>query len=551
MTLPSRTSGRLLPVLAVLVLAAVRGGHAGETDDSWCVQQLDLEKNKALTLGWWHGETVDGRVRTAVTERVERVYSTAVMGPNYFLQHSLVSVVHFAFWNSSAASEPEIFGWSTELFRLSAFNDLATEELNYTLPGPTYVASTARHPAALGPAGWDALTLGAMDAEDRTNITTIFMPFRPCPGLEQRIYSKAFQMVLMASDMDKDKMSLSPLVEETSARSSLVHLFMSNGLLSLFLTFLLLPFVSVLLHRFLSRGLSGDSLHTADLSLLTTASLVAGSFILYWVFNLVSYYRHSSETVDDVLFPSPFFSPMTQCVIFYMLAGVTSFVGGMLFSRCLSGRGRVTCCQCLGKGLLSSCTTAGFFHAPFFLLALFQDPVTILSYLVSLFTTITLLYLSLFAVIQQYKKSRFQGNFILVVLMQMTLSSVYFVTFTSFRQITASDEPYIADGAYLCIVTLISAGCILLAVAIISMMANGGKKKTVGRRIEKDPENPKSAEKEGPPASGGELQLAGGPGRVADLASLAQKMGFVVLIPDVVQAWQTRPGSDAAATATA
>ena len=50
----------------------------------------------------------------------------------------------------------------------------------------SYVAASRQHHASLGPAAFDFLTLGAMDASERTNITIISLPAPPCNGLEER-----------------------------------------------------------------------------------------------------------------------------------------------------------------------------------------------------------------------------------------------------------------------------------------------------------------------------------------------------------------------------
>ena len=330
----------------------------------------------------------------------------------------------------------------------------------------------------------------------------------------------------------------------SSVRSSQVHLFMPLGLISLFLTFLLLPFLSLVLHAQLAPRVTPQRLQTAELSLLSTASLVAWFFIVYWVIAAVFYYCRFSETVDGALFSDPFFSPMSQCMLFYFLSGLVSFVGGMVFSQCRKlGKPHFTCCQIMGKGLLSACTTAAFFHSFFLILAFFEDPVSTLSNLVTLFTVIILLFLALFAIFEQYRKTRFQGNFILVVMMQMTLSSIYYILIISFREITCENDGNIATGSYLCLVIVISTTCVLLALAIIMMMSNK-KKKTLPKN--NDPESGNTANK-AQPAEGGKEKVSGEAGLVrsgnhnsATLAAVARDMGFIVLIPGVVQTWQKR-----------
>ena len=191
-----------------------------------------------------------------------------------------------------------------------------------------------------------------------------------------------YLQVLKASSIDENKMTIQPLCNETSVFTSQVNLFMSLGLLSLFLTFILIPILTMLIHRSLCRRVSKTNIDIANFSMLVTASLVAGSFIVYLIFLFVIYYL-CQDTVDHVLFQNSFFSPMTQCMIFYSLSVVTSFLGGMAFSKCMTNKATVTRCGCLSSGLISACTTAGIFHSFFLFLALWEDPVTILSYLIT------------------------------------------------------------------------------------------------------------------------------------------------------------------------
>ena len=138
--------------------------------------------------------------------------------------------------------------------------------------------------------------------------------------------------MLTASNIDSNKFTITPFTDRTSVFSSQVNLFMSTGLISLFLTFILIPPLTMLTHRKCCQKISRCDLFTAYHSSILTATLVSGSFVFYWIINLVVYY--TSETVDHMLFSNDFFSPMTQCLIFYSLTGITSFVGGMLFAKC-------------------------------------------------------------------------------------------------------------------------------------------------------------------------------------------------------------------------
>ena len=70
-------------------------------------------------------------------------------------------------------------------------------------------------------------------------------------------------------------------------------------------------------------------------------------------------------------------------------------------------------------------------------------------------------------------------------------------------------------------------------------------------RADADPENPCSndsaASVEGE-MGGGRGEVVEGERHVADLTALAQEMGFVVLITNIVQAWQRKKRSDDSTT---
>ena len=359
--------------------------------------------------------------------------------------------------------------------------------------------------------------------------------------------------LLHSSDIDRDKLTFTELNERTSVFSSHLNLFMSSGLLSLFFTFLLAhPLATVVYHTRCSK-MPRRTRFTVYHSALITSILVSGSFLFYLCVNLAAYY--CTDTVDDIMFTSTFFSPMTQFLIFYTLSGLTSFIGGVLVVKCTTVKASFNCCECLSTGILSCSVTATIFHSFFLLIGLFEDLLTVLSYLVCLSTVIVILFLSLFAAIEQFKKSRFNGHFPLVVMMEMIVSTMYIISVSSFRQLT-NGEDYIATKSFLCIVVVLSLVCISLSVSIIVMVANSGRRprgaggsRSGSQQLENDPESPNVSDNNEPVSSdgavgGGEVQVQQGTQRFVDLTTVAREMGFVVLIPDVVQAWRKRPKSD-------
>ena len=118
----------------------------------------------------------------------QRKMAVTIVG-DILSKSSLLYVVHYAVRNASDAPLPGPL-------LLNVTNDDEHEDCaNSTVPIATYVASRSAHHAALGPMTWDFLTLGAMDAAERTNVTTIILPAPPCPGSEETVYVKTLRQV--------------------------------------------------------------------------------------------------------------------------------------------------------------------------------------------------------------------------------------------------------------------------------------------------------------------------------------------------------------------
>ena len=145
----------------------------------YCVGDVDPGEGQ-VTLFEWH----DDRRRETQPQPL------LFMGPDYFPENVLLSRVRFSFLMSP----------SYESLHVYVFDELSDEnegwQLNDTLPGPSYIASYSSLFPSLGVAVWDVLTLGSIDASERTNISTFLLPVPACPGPNQlRIYSKVVQMV--------------------------------------------------------------------------------------------------------------------------------------------------------------------------------------------------------------------------------------------------------------------------------------------------------------------------------------------------------------------
>ena len=368
------------------------------------------------------------------------------------------------------------------------------------------------------------------------------------------VYTFSLQL-LKLSDIDGNNWSITPHSSDSvSLESSQVILFMSTGLLSLFLTFVAFPLLAVFAFNSCCLKVPRKGLYVAYQSALISSSLISFTFMTFWMGMSVYYYL--CDNVDDILFPSPFFSPMSMCLVFYGLTWMTSFAGGILFSKCKNIKIRMSPLQHIGSGFFSASVSAAVFHSFFLLLAIMIDPLTVISYLIVFLTTVMLIFITMNAIILQYAKNNFRGHFCLVVMMQMIIFILFIISTKSFGKLTLKEDDYVANKLYFAVVVVLSLCASTLSVSILAMVA--AQDKGNGRAGERgfkangstrtDPEIPISkkddqASEAGGAGEGRGLQVVQRKNRVADLAAVAGEMGFVVLIPSVVQAWQNRPRS--------
>ena len=142
-----------------------------QPDEQRCLRDVDLETGVAYTPAW------------------QGHYQAFVKGPNYFAPPAVMFYLRFLFMNVSY--------YMNEDFNIWAYDDLCGQSRpNYTVSGPSFVASYSPYLSSLGAAAWDVMTLGSTDASERTNITTIVLPLQACPGPNQRrVYHQIFQLV--------------------------------------------------------------------------------------------------------------------------------------------------------------------------------------------------------------------------------------------------------------------------------------------------------------------------------------------------------------------
>ena len=168
-------------LFVVLLFLLLEGGRCSVEEESNCIRDVDPEQGKA-----WVQHRRSGRVK-------EYIRPILVQGPHYLLQSTLFVAVRFSFINDTA--------WdSFNSVSVSVYDDLSdhSEPPNNTVPCG-YIASASRYLVSLGTSVWDVLTVGSAAATYRTNLTTIVLLYSPCPGQQDRVLSRVFQMVHMLS----------------------------------------------------------------------------------------------------------------------------------------------------------------------------------------------------------------------------------------------------------------------------------------------------------------------------------------------------------------
>ena len=345
--------------------------------------------------------------------------------------------------------------------------------------------------------------------------------------------------LLMSSGIDANNWDIGPVSNSVSMDTAQVTLFMSTALFSVFQTFITFPLISMIAMATCCYKVQTDKILVLSRSSFISTSLISVTLMTYWTG--ISAYYYTCDKAAKILFQSTLFSPFSMCLIFYMLSGLTSFTGGILFSRCVT-RLQYNSLDRIGLGFLSAFLTAAVYHSFFLLLALMEDFLTVFSYLVVFGTLVLMLFLGTTAIVIQYRKTLFRGYFLLVVMMQLIAFVLYVISAKAFGKLTLDTDSYVATKPYLSVVSVLSLLGVGFSVSILVMVANqGGGTPTQTKKKLSDPENPSTSSA----THGGkqkDLQLVGRTQHrnMADLAAVAQEMGFIVLIPTVMQAWESR-----------
>ncbi len=329
----------------------------------------------------------------------------------------------------------------------------------------------------------------------------------------------------------------------TSLQSSEVFLFMSTGLLSIFIVFITLPFTVVSfssLRCCKKRKSKIDSeLYLKALSLIS--GILIGAFLMYWVW--VGFYYYAEDNIADRLFPGLAIVPFSISLTFYTLSGVVSFIGGTFFYKCsmlgVDMSKSSLCCR-LKTGLLSLTLSASIYHFLFVVIALLQDAVAVTSHLVVFGTVLMLLFLGICSIIRQYRKTQFKAAFGLVLTLKIIIFVLYIVLVKAFGSVLLEKDSYTVTSTWLLVVTLLSLAVVSFAASVFFLIL-----KQVPQPEEETPP-PTSSSGTTPPTHDPELGVARNQvGLTPQTGALALKLpqDLLLVIPSVLNTWRMREGA--------
>ena len=322
-------------------------------------------------------------------------------------------------------------------------------------------------------------------------------------------------------------------------------LFTVTGLFSMMQTFITIPLLTFIaaITCCKTAKISNTARLVWTTSIYVLVILVSMTFVGYWIGMTIYHYR--CDVAAKILFDNSFFSPFSMCLQFYMISGITSFFGGILFGLCVA-KTQQCWLHMIGVGFLAPFITATIYHSFFILPALAEDFLNVFSYLVVFMTAMLLLFFGIAASITQYLKSRFRGYFFLMSAVQAIGFFLYIASVKAFNKLTLDSDTFEASTAYLVIVAMASLLALACSVSIFATVS-------IQDNEEKSPEKERDFKSHLEPTSPGrdsagnkvvEVVRRTKHSNMADLAAVAHELGYVVLIPTIVRAWEGRKGKE-------
>ena len=347
--------------------------------------------------------------------------------------------------------------------------------------------------------------------------------------------------------MDAEQWSINVVsnADRESAGNMAILLFTVTGLFSMMQTFITIPLLTFVAAITCCKRakISNTARQVCTTSFYVMTILVSMTFVGYWIGMTIYHYR--CDVAAKILFHNSFFSPFSMCLQFYMLSGITSFFGGLLFGLCLAKTQHCWLHQ-IGVGFVAPFITAAIYHSFFILPALVEDFLNVFSYLVVFMTAVLVLFIGITAIITQYLKSRFRGYFFLMSAVQVIGFLLYVTSVKAFSKLILDPGTFSASTTYFIVVAMASLLALAFSVSILATVAiqnDEERSPKKERDLKLHPEQPSPGRASG---ENGELEVVRRTkhSNMADLAAVAQELGYVVLIPTIVRAWEGRKGKE-------
>ena len=338
----------------------------------------------------------------------------------------------------------------------------------------------------------------------------------------------------------KPKWIIQQYNQTVTIHSSLVFLFMATGLIAVFSTFITVPFIFLIFTHTCQccKKINTDQnaqLKTAIVvSLCTVAAVMDLAILIYW--GVMACYYFMFDDISRVLFPDALLSPFSVALIFYSLTALTTFTGGVCFSKCsLSNYSNCSPLLKVGLGMASVTLSAGVFHSFYVVLAFVQDGVTVTSYLIVFSTLLLLLFLSIASIAYQYQKTHLKGFFGLVVALKFIIFAIYLISVHAFEKLLL-EHCFTATKAWLVIVTLLSAFALSFSTSIFALIV---KQPTATKERQRDGNTLESDTRRAADTESGTNTCKELVPKKFPLTK-SQEVELVMLLPAVIETWNRR-----------
>ena len=144
-------------------------------DTGYCITDVDIER---------------GQIRLDSSQLEVKELPAIFVGQRLH-KFALLSIIHYIYLEPSKQPQSP----TIRLCDNTDETDIDCSADNSSDAATTNIASASANYLALGPLAWDLVTLGFMDLSDRTNVTTVVLPWPPCPERAEIINRNIFKLV--------------------------------------------------------------------------------------------------------------------------------------------------------------------------------------------------------------------------------------------------------------------------------------------------------------------------------------------------------------------